>query len=72
LTAFFSAGFIINGTGVNYGGVLPWIGLHLAFLLWLLIASRAATRGMSAAIVCALAYIMWFVGTPLWQLIAGR
>ena len=53
--------------GLSYAATLPWIVLHLLALLALLYVVRAPLK---AAIVCALAYLMWFVGTPLWPLIA--
>jgi 1,4-dihydroxy-2-naphthoate octaprenyltransferase len=51
--------------GISYAATLPWIALHLLALLALLDVARAP---LQAAIVCALAYLMWFVATPLWPL----
>jgi putative NADPH-quinone reductase/1,4-dihydroxy-2-naphthoate octaprenyltransferase len=62
----------IADAGFGYAPLLPWIVLHLLVLLGLLQACRKSTRRLSAAIVCALAYILWFVAAPLWQLTGHR
>ena len=57
-----------HATGGALAGLLPWSALHAGLLVAMLYAPGAARRGVQPAIVCALAFIMWFVGWPLWRL----
>jgi len=65
---------VVAACGVEFGGlapgafsaVLPWIAAHMLLLLALLYGRPAKRRGDGAAIVCALTFILWFVGAPLW------
>jgi putative NADPH-quinone reductase/1,4-dihydroxy-2-naphthoate octaprenyltransferase len=50
-----------------YDGLLPFALAHAALLCALLRRRRAPGR-IDGVLVCALTYILWFVGLPLWRL----
>ena len=65
-----AAAYAVEFSGLAPGAfptVLPWITAHMLLLLALLYGRCAERRGDAAAIVCALTFILWFAGAPLWN-----
>ncbi len=69
-------GYLLQGgafAAQTFGDIQRWTLLHALCLIWLLYAPGAARRGIQTPIVCALAFIFWFVAAPLWHFAnAGR
>jgi len=48
--------------------MLPCSRVHAALLLWLLRDAGVGKRALQGAIVCALVFILCFIGMPPWHL----